>query len=117
MKPSRNGSGPGPEVIPGPQQPWHMSLQELAIAFSLHEPGTTRSAAVEEELRRRLLREKDPAPRTPPSVAFLLGALVAVTAIQVGAVMRSVPPEQRVGAPSSQMSEHAPALPQYLRKG
>ncbi len=117
MNPSRSGNAPGPDVIPGPQQPWHMSVQELAIAFSLHEPGTPRSAAVEEELRRRLLRERDPAPRTPPAVAFLIGALVAVTAIQVGAVMRSAPSEQRVAAPSSQMSEREPALPQYLRKG
>ena len=104
------------DVIPGPQQPWHMSLQELAIALSLHEPGTRRSAAVEEELRRRLLRETDPAPRTPPTIAFLIGALVTVTAIQVGAVMRAVPAgEHRVAAPSSQMSGQSPASPQVLR--
>lgn len=101
-----------PDVIPGPQQPWHMSLPELAVALSLHEPGTLRSAAVEEELRRRLLRDQEASPRTPPTVAFLMGALVAVTAIQVGAVIRAVPTyEQRVAAPTSQMSESSAAFP------
>ena len=96
------------DVIPGPQPPWQMSLAELGIALSLHEPGTPRSAAVEEELRRRLLREKASAPRTPPTVAFLLGALVTVTAVQVGAAMRAAPAfEKRASAPSSHMSADA----------
>lgn len=109
-------STPRTEVIPGPQQPWHMSLPELAIALSLHEPGTPRSAAVEEELRRRLLREKDATPRTPPTVAFLIGALVAVTAIQVGAVIRSTPTHDHRATPSSQMSEQSPSPSHGSRK-
>lgn len=96
------------DVIPGPQQPWYMSLPELGIALSLHEPGSLRSAAVEEELRRRLLRSEPAEPRTPPTVAFLMGALVTVTAIQVGAVIRAVPThEQRAATTSPQVSESA----------
>lgn len=103
---SERATGTLSDVIPGPQQPWHMSLPELGIALSLHEPGTLRSAAVEEELRRRLLRERNSTPRTPPTVAFLIGSLVTITAIQVGNVMRSAPTsDKRASTPSSQMSE------------
>lgn len=46
--------------------------------------------------------------RTPPTVAFLMGALVTVTAIQVGAVIRAVPThEHRAATTSSQPSESA----------
>ena len=112
-----NTGGHPTDVIPGPQQPWHMSMPELAVALSLHEPGTPRAAAVEEELRRRLLRDEDAAPRTPPAVAFLMGALVAITAIQVGAVMRAAPNHApRAAAPAAHMSQQVPAMPAALRK-
>ena len=57
-----------------------------------------------------------PEPRTPPTVAFLMGALVAITAFQLGAVMRAAPTQQpRAAAPSPHMSGQVPALPGALR--
>ena len=100
--PSGGSGNPEPsDVLPGPQQPSHMSLPELGLALSLYKPGTVRAAAVEEELRRRLVLEKDREPRTPPIVAFLMGALVVVTAMQVGAVLRKAPDQEPRAAGAS----------------
>ena len=110
---TRNPAG----VIPGPQQPSHMSLPELALALSVCEPGTARAASVEEEMRSRMLRT-EPLPRTPPTVAFIIGALVTITGVQVGALIRAVPPhEQRIVVePAPKMSEHLAAPSADSRK-
>lgn len=88
-------------AIPGPQEPWAMSFSELAIAMAICEPGSARHRAVEAEMKRRVLADKE-SPRHPPTILFLAGALVAITAFYFGAAIQGATPQQHKSSFSMQ---------------
>ena len=100
-----------------PQEPWRMSFDELAIAISLCDAGSERSAHLEQEVRRRLRADARRQARYPAALWFLVGALVAMTAFQLGP-MRTLSVRPASPAPSAAMAlmpvrallEAAPAL-------
>jgi hypothetical protein len=106
------------DVTPGPQEPWRMSFDEIAIALSLCDAGSGRAAHLEQELRRRLVADRRRQARYPAALWFLAGGLVAITAFQLGTGMRTLAPWRHVGSPPAAVAtgvQHA-SLPD-LRRG
>lgn len=91
------------DIIPGPQEPWRMSFGELAVALSLCDTGSERAAHLEQELRRRLVADRRQNARHPMALWFLVGALVAITAFQLGP-LRTLPGRSASVAPSAAMA-------------
>jgi hypothetical protein len=88
------------DIIPGPEEPWRMSFGELAVALSLCDSGSERAAHLEQELRRRLVAERRQKARYSTALWFLVGALVAITAFQLGP-MRTLSARAATAAPSA----------------
>lgn len=88
------------DIIPGPQEPWRMSFGELAVALSLCDTASERATHLERELRRRLVAGKKRRARYSTALWFLVGALVAMTAFQLGP-MRSLPGRSAAASPSA----------------
>lgn len=89
------------DIIPGPQEPWRMSFGELAVSLSLCDTGSERGALLEQELRRRLVAERRRKARYPAALWFLVGGMVAITAFQLGAGLRTLPWRSGAPAPSA----------------
>lgn len=105
------------DAIPGPRESWRMSFDEIAIALSLADTGSERAAHLEQELRRRLAAGERQKARHPAALWFLAGALVAITAFQLGAGLRKPPPWSPTshGAASASSNLAVRALPELIR--
>ncbi len=105
------------DAIPGPREAWRMSFDEIAIALSLADTGSERAAHLEQELRRRLAAGGRQKARHPAALWFLAGALVAITAFQLGAELRKSPPWSPIshGAVSASAYLAVRALPELIR--